>query len=172
MMINPINLSTLFSYNNLIGIITNSISSVNNIYNYLSTNNTNKVIRKYLNDIEILDIKVKLEFINNWLESNGKYIKYENDYDIINNNNNIISIDKPNIIINKKLSTNFYLVFTKIKEINTALNNDINKIETKIKKYLESWSKYMYNLDLTNEIARLKHNTIILDSRIQFLHLL
>lgn len=172
MMINPINLSTIFSYNNLIGMVTNSISSFNNIYNYLSTNNTNKMIQKYLNDIEILDIKVKLEFINNWLESNGKYIKYENDYDMVDNHNNIISINKPNIIITKKTSTNFYLVFTKIKEINTALNNDINIIETKIKKYLDSWSKYMYNLNLTNEIARLKHNTTILDSRIQFLHLL
>jgi hypothetical protein len=171
-MINPLNLSTIFSYNNLIGIITNSISSFNNIYNYLSTNNTNKVIQKYLNDIELLDIKVKLEFINNWLESNGKYIKYDNEYDIINNNNNIITINKSNIIINKKNSTNFYLVFTKIKEISTAINNDIIIIETKIKKYLESWSKYMYNLDLNNELIRLKHNTMILDSRLQFLYLL
>jgi len=171
MMIPAINLSTLFSYNNLLNIITSSLSSFNNIYYYLSNNNTNKVIQKYLYDIDVLDIKVKLEFINNWLESNGKHIKYETEFDIINNTNNIISIDKPHIIINKRISTNFYLVFTKIKEISTVINNDIIIIETKIKKYLNSWSKYMYNLALNNEISRLKHNTTILDSRIQFLHL-
>jgi hypothetical protein len=172
MMIVPLNLSTIFSYNNLIGIISNSIMSFNNIYLYLSTNNTNKTIQKYLHDIELLDIKVKLEFINNWLESNGRHIKHENDFDIVSNNNNIISINRPNIIINSKQSTNFYLVFTKIKEISTAINNDIIIIENKINKYLNAWSKYVYNLDLSNEICRLKHNCTILDSRIQFLHLL
>jgi hypothetical protein len=166
------NIYTLFSYNNLIKIIGDSISSFNNIYTYLSSNSTNAVIQKYLDDIELLDIKVKLEFINNWLELNGKNINCESEYNIINNSNNILSLDKPKIILNKKYSLNFYLVFTKIKEINTALNNDINIIETKIKKYLLSWSKYIYNLDLTNEIARLKHNTAILNSRIQFLQLL
>ena len=155
-----LNLITAVNYDNVIKIINHTLSSFNYIYSYMD-NNTNAYVAKYLDDIDVLDIKVKLEFINNWL--------YEhNDIEEKETNEDIILINKKKI----KKSDNFNLIFMKIKEIIAVINYDIITIENKIKKYSNSWKSYIYNLNLSNDIIKLEKNMKILNSRIHLINII
>lgn len=156
-----LNLITSVNYDNVIKIINHTLSSFSYIYSYLD-NNTNIYITQYLSDIDVLDIKVKLEFINNWLyEHNDIEEKESGEIDIV--------------LINKKKlnkSDNFNLVFIKIKEIIAIINYDIINIENKIKNYSKSWKSYIYNLNLSSDISKLEKNVKILNSRIQLINII
>ena len=155
-----LNLISAVNYDNVIKIINHTLSSFNYIYSYMD-NNTNAYVAKYLDDIDVLDIKVKLEFINNWL--------YEhNDIEEKETNEDIILINKKKI----KKSDNFNLIFMKIKEIIAVINYDIIIIENKIKKYSNSWKSYIYNLNLSNDIIKLEKNMKILNSRIHLINII
>jgi hypothetical protein len=155
-----LNLISAVNYDNVIKIINHTLSSFNYIYSYMD-NNTNAYIAKYLDDIDVLDIKVKLEFINNWL--------YEhNDIEEKETNEDIVLINKKKI----KKSDNFNLIFMKIKEIIAVINYDIITIENKIKKYSNSWKSYIYNLNLSNDIIKLEKNMKILNSRIHLINII
>jgi hypothetical protein len=156
-----INLITNFSYEIAIKTVCNSLSSFNYIYTYL-TNNNNTYVQKYLDDIDTMDVKVKIEFINNWLCEQSIYEDKQIEDDVI--------------FINKKIfstkSDNFNLVFLKIKEISIIINHNIQKIENKIINYTNGWTSYFYNLNLSNEICILEKNIKILDNRIKLLNLI
>ena len=151
-----LSLITNFNYENVIKIVTNTLSSFTYVYSFLIDNN-NKHIKKYLDDIDTMDVKVKLEFMYNWLSDNNDVKEtYESD---------IILITR----IKEKKSSNFNLLFFKIREIAEIINNNIIMIEKKIKNHVNTWNSYIFSIDLKNEITMLKKHVKILDSRIQLI---
>jgi hypothetical protein len=127
----------------MVDVVTNSITRLNYIYGYLATNNRNATIKKYLDDLESLDILLTLELVNNWLKESHTY-----------------------------KSSNYNLLFSKINDTTNAINNNISIIDSKIKNYNESWFSYFSSLYITNEIIDLEKHVKILNNRLKFISIL
>ena len=144
--VSAIGLITTLSYSSALSIVSSTIDSLNYIYHYLSTNSNNMVIKKYLHDIEYLDIQLKLELVNNWL-----------------------TIGDTNQHVKTK---SHHLIFDKIQDNTGKINKIITGIENKINIYNNSWFSYFYSLYLANEIQELEKQVKILDGRLIFIQLI
>ena len=108
---------SLISKDILSKVIGVGISGIEYTFGYMTSSNANVYIKKYKNDLEVLDIELKLKLIDNWL----KHIDMEK-----------VQTDSSHEIIYKGISDSCY-----------KLRDCINQINEKIKyhhtKWFQSW---------------------------------
>ena len=145
----PIICTTLGSYTILNSdLLTRVIGiAVNNITNSLtimaSTSYNNHQLKNYQDDIELLDIEIKLKLVDNWLrEINVDSIKPESNLDIIY----------------RGISESCHGISWLTKEINNKINH-----------YNSLWFRNWRTIDLDLEIHKLKRNTKILSERLNLI---
>ena len=121
-----------------------SLNSLEFTFNYMVSNNTNISIKKYQDDLEILDIHLKLKLIDIWL-----------------NKININNLDESQTIIYQSISDSCH----KIADTIQIINDNIKYHNTK---WFNSWR----NIYLDDEIKILEKNVKILDERLLLLNLI
>jgi hypothetical protein len=121
-----------------------SLNSLEFTFNYMISNNTNISIKKYQDDLEILDIHLKLKLIDIWL-----------------NKININKLDESQTIIYQSISDSCH----KIADTIQIINDNIKYHNTK---WFNSWR----NIYLDDEIKILEKNVKILDERLLLLNLI
>ena len=121
-----------------------SLNSLEFTFNYMISNNTNISIKKYQDDLEILDIHLKLKLIDIWL-----------------NKININKLDESQTIIYQSISDSCH----KIADTIQIINDNIKYHNTK---WFNSWR----NIYLDDEIKLIEKYVKILDERIKFINLI
>lgn len=123
-----------------------TINSLTNTFALMATNTIssyNHKMKEYIDELELLDIMIKLRLVENWLkEIDPNTITQDSSLDII------------------------YRGITESCQIISYLLNDINK---KIKHYNTLWFKSWRTIDLDTEINKLKRSTKILTDRISLI---
>jgi hypothetical protein len=123
-----------------------TINSLTNTFALMATNTItsyNHKMKEYMDELEILDIMIKLRLVENWLtEIDPHTIVQESSLDII------------------------YRGITESCQTISYLLNDINK---KIKHYNSLWFKSWRTIDLDTEIIKLKRATKILTDRLNLI---
>jgi len=123
-----------------------TINSLTNTFALMATNTIssyNHKMKEYQDELEILDIMIKLRLVENWLkEIDPNAITHDSSLDII------------------------YRGITDTCQIISYLLNDINK---KIKHYNTLWFKSWRTIDLDMEIIKLKRSTKILTDRLNLI---
>lgn len=127
-------------------VINLSLASLEHTFSYLTSSNLTSSIKKYQDDLELLDIDLKLKLIDSWL----KHI----------NSNKIIN-DSPLALIYNSVSDSCH----KIAEL-------VEKINEKIKYHNTKWFQSWRSIYLDNEIKLLEKNVKILDERIKLIALI
>ncbi len=122
-----------------------SLSGLSNIYSYMGTSSENLIINKYKNELELLDIELKLRLVEKWLEK--------------------INIDEV------KSNQSLELVYNGIGDSCHKISDSINLINTNIKNHQLKWFHTWRTLYLDNELESLKKNTLILNERLRLIQL-
>ena len=123
-----------------------TINSLTNTFALMATNTIssyNHKMKEYQDELELLDIMIKLRLVENWLKE----------------------ID-PNSIVQESSLDIIYRGITESCQIISYLLNDINK---KIKHYNTLWFKSWRTIDLDSEIIKLKRSTKILTDRLSLI---
>ena len=137
----------------------------------------------YKKEIKITDLHNKLLIVSALIKDIIKkyYLKNDDNVDIIiqkfiNDTTNLMTKDEFILIdYDEKLN-----IFTEIPEciklalistleIITILNNEINKIHTKIQGHHKRWISYFYSIKIHNEMDTILEHNLILDKRIDLL---
>lgn len=137
---------SLISKDILSKVIGVGISGIEYIFGYMTSSNANVYIKKYKNDLEVLDIELKLKLIDNWL----KHIDMEK-----------VQTDSSHEIIYKGISDSCY-----------KLTDCINQINEKIKYHHTKWFQSWIGLYLDEDIKLLEKHVKIIDDRLLLLNLL
>jgi hypothetical protein len=124
-------------------IISNTISSMTSSIALMSYNNTNNTLINYMEELEILDIELKLRIIDKWLK-------------------NITTIN-PNSSLD--------ILYRSLTEICNMIANYINIIYKKINYHKSLWFNNWRNIDLDKEMKQLKKLTKILSERIVLINI-
>lgn len=122
-----------------------SLSGLSNIYSYMGTSSENIIINKYKNELELLDIELKLRLVEKWLEK--------------------INID------DVKSNQSLELVYNGIGDSCHKISDSINLINENIKNHQLKWFHTWRTLHLDNELESLKKNTLILNERLRLIQL-
>ena len=147
----PVIYSTLGAYTilnsdfltRIIGITLNSLTNSITILAASTLSNSNTKLKEYMDELELLDIEIKLKIVDNWLKGfNIDTIEAESSIDVIYRG---VSDSCHNI---------YYLM------------NDVNK---KMVNYNNMWFKSWRTIDLDFEINKLKRYTKILQGRINLI---
>lgn len=152
--------------------VTITMYSLSSTLSYMSETSENVSIKKYHNEIELLDIEFKLNLIHNWLKSN-----YENDNEKIERKNESIEsqskvneedVESQKNLINNinQINENKLLLYNGIRDICIKMNKSIENINTKIKEHQQKWFHTYRNLSLDDEIDDIKKYNKILNERI------
>jgi hypothetical protein len=122
------------------------ISGIEYTFSYMTSSNANVYIKKYKDDLEILDIELKLKLIDYWL----KQIDIEK-----------VQPDSSQEMIYKGISDSCH-----------KLTDCINEINEKIKYHHTKWFQSWRGLELDTNIKLLEKHVKILDERLLLLNLL
>lgn len=136
-----VGLYTVINSEILTKVISVTINNISNSLSLMSTSgNSTEMIRKYYEEVETLDIEIRLKLVNNWLHGvNTNKIKQNSSLDIIY----------------RGISDACH----KISKIIEIINNKINQYNT-------LWFKYWRSIQLEKEIISLKKISMILNERI------
>lgn len=147
----PIIYSTLGAYTILnselltrvIGIALNSLTNSITLMAAATLSNSNSKLKEYMDELEILDIEIKLKLVENWLkEINVKSIKQDTSLDII---------------------------YRGVSESCHTISWLIGEINRKIIAYNNLWFKHWRTIDLNLELYKLKRTTKILTDRLNLI---
>lgn len=127
-------------------IISLGLDGIQLTFSYITSSNANKSIKKYQEDLEILDIELKLKFVESWLK--------------------MVDIDKI------KQNNSLELVYSSITDSCHKVANIIEIINEKIKYHHTKWFQSWRSIYLDDEINLLEKNVKILDQRIKLLNLI
>jgi hypothetical protein len=127
-------------------IINISLNGLHFTFNYITSSNANTSIKKYQENLQILDIELKLRLIDIWLNH----------------------IDLNQIKSNSSLE----LIYISISESCHKLAECINKINEQIGYHQNKWFHSWRSIYLEDEIKCLERNVKILDERIKLLSLI
>jgi hypothetical protein len=139
----PITILTLTSTDLLGKLINVTLSGLTTTFVYMSASNENTTIKNYYDDLEDLDIQLKLSLINNWIKKTEYEIK----------------------------DPNFELIYNAISDSCNKINMCVCQINSKIEYHYSKWFHLWRNLDLYNEIKIIKKQTKILDNRLILINL-
>ena len=121
-----------------------TMHALSNTLSYMTTISEDEVIRKYKEELEVIDIEFKLKIIQEWL-NNMK--ERENE-------------EKNNI------PDGTQELYKNISEVCIFLTNKLELIELKIKDHKMKWFHTWRTLDLFEEINIIKRKALILNERI------
>jgi len=110
-------------------VISVSLNGLTSSLSLMAYNNSNQTIKGYMDELEILDIEIKLKMIDLWLKSiDYKDIKPKSSFDIIYKGLADTCHQMSNLIciINKKITDHTKLWFSRWRSIN--LESEIKKI--------------------------------------------
>ena len=138
----PITILSLTSTDLLGKLINVTLTGLSTTFLYMSDFNENTSIKKYYEELEELDIQLKLLLINNWI----KNIRFE------------------------EKDENFELIFKAINSSCDQLNNSVFQINSKIENHYSRWFHNWRNLDLDPEIKIIKKQTNILNQRLNLIN--
>jgi hypothetical protein len=120
-----------------------SVLGLTNIFTYMSTSSENLIINKYKNELEILDVELKLKLVGQWLEK--------------------INLEELNPFLE--------LIYKGISESCHKISESINKINEQIVNHQSKWFHTWRTLYLDTELESLKKDTIILNERLRLIQL-
>ena len=132
--------------NKLIGTSVNSIGSI--LGYFVSESSEDTISKRYKNDIEIMDIPMKLEFVANWIET---YKQKEEKNELT-------------------LGKNDTLLYHHLSDIIQKIHAEIKTIEEKINYHKTRWFHTWRVLYLNTEIENLEKYIKILDERLKFIY--
>jgi hypothetical protein len=144
LLITPITVLTLSSTDLLSKILTTTISSLSTILLYMSDASDNTTIKNYYNELEELDIQLKLNLINNWIKKSEL----------------------------KKKETDLQIIYDAISNSCDQINRYIYEITKKIEYHYSKWFHSWRSINLDNEIKIIRKQTKILDNRINLINLI
>ena len=120
-----------------------SLVGLTNIFTYMSTSSENLIINKYKNELEILDVELKLKLVGQWLE-------------------------KVNI---HEINPSLELIYHGISDSCHKISESINKINEQIVNHQSKWFHTWRTLYLDTELEILKKDTLILNERLRLIQL-
>lgn len=127
-------------------IIGTSVDNLGSILTYFVGKSSEDIVfKKYQNDIEIMDIPMKLQFVANWIET---YKEKEE----------------------KNLGKNDILLYHHLSEITQKIHDQIKIIDDKINYHKTKWFHTWRTLYLDAEIENLEKYIKILDERLKFIY--
>ena len=135
----------LTDLHNKLLIVSALIKDIIKKYHLKNDENIDKIIQKFIND-------TTSEITKDTTDNNFTLIDYEVKLNIFT--------EIPDCIKLALIST---------LEIITILNNEINKIHTKIQGHHKSWLSYIYSIKIHDEMDAILEHNIILDKRINLL---
>jgi hypothetical protein len=135
----------LTDLHNKLLIVSALIKDIIKKYHLKNDDNIDKIIQKFIND-------TTNEMTKDTTDNNFTLIDYEVKLNIFT--------EIPDCIKLALIST---------LEIITILNNEINKIHTKIQGHHKSWLSYIYSIKIHDEMDAILEHNIILDKRINLL---
>jgi hypothetical protein len=109
----------------------------------MSTSSENLIINKYKNELEILDVELKLKLVGQWLE-------------------------KVNI---HEINPSLELIYHGISDSCHKISESINKINEQIVNHQSKWFHTWRTLYVDIELEILKKGTIILNERLRLIQL-
>jgi hypothetical protein len=119
--------------------VSTTINVLSNTLAFMTTNSENESIKKYKEELELIDIKFKLDIIHEWITT-GSDNKIEN----------------PNL--NK--------LYESIVSLCKDLTEELEKIERKIVEHTKLWFRSWRKLDLEKELFAIKNKCLILNERL------
>jgi Na+/phosphate symporter len=122
-----------------------SLSGLSNIYSYMGSSSENVIINKYKNELEIMDIELKLKLVGQWLEK--------------------INLDEI------KSNSSLELIYSGISESCHKISDCIEKMNDQIKYHQSRWFHTWRTLYLDTELELLKRSTLILNERLRLIQL-
>ncbi len=127
-------------------VINLSLTGLEHTVSYMTSTNSITSIKKYQDDLELLDINLKLQLIDNWLKL----------------------VDINSFSINSNIS----LIYNYVSESCHKIADSIEKINDKIKYHNTKWFQSWRSIQLDDEIKILEKNVKILDERIKLISLI
>lgn len=137
-----------------------TINALSNTLSFMTTVSEDSVIKKYKDELEVIDIEFKLKIIQEWL-SNMKEKEKEREKEKENGREN--EKEKENI---NNISESTQELYKSISDVCLFLTNELGVIETKIKEHKSKWFHTWRTLDLFDEINLVKRHALILNERI------
>ena len=116
-----------------------TINALSGTLSYMTSISEDLIIKKYREELEVIDIEFKLKIIQEWLDSNTKDNSYSERHDEL---------------------------YKSISTICSLLTIELQGIEKKIKDHKSKWFHTWRTLDLSDEINHIKRNALILNERI------
>jgi hypothetical protein len=138
----PITILTITGTDILGKIINVTLSSISTTFLYMSESSENTSIKKYYNELEELDIQLKLSLVNNWIK---KVDLQEKD-------------------------SNFELIYKSISESCQQIGVSVDLINAKIENHFSKWFHNWRSFDLDEEIKLIKKQTNILNNRLNLIN--
>jgi len=167
--------------------ITTSILSTHSLFVWF-VDYKNNDYNIYKKEIKMSDLHSKLLIVSALIKDIIKkyYLKNDENIDIIIQNfindttNEMKSKDSDDLnftLIDYEIKLNIFteipdcikLALVSTLEIINVLNNEINKIHTKIQGHHKSWLRYIYSIKIHNEMDAILEHNLILDKRIDLL---
>jgi len=121
-----------------------SLNGLNTAFTFMASANSNYIIQKYKDELEILDIELKLKLVEIWLKD----------------------IDLEKIKINLSME----LIYIGISDACHQISKCIEQINLKINYHNSKWFQSWRNIYLDEEVNTLKKYTKILNDRIKLLN--
>ena len=123
-------------------LINGTLTGLSTTFLYMSISSENTSIKKYHDELEEMDIKLKLTLINNWIK---KLDLQEKD-------------------------SNFELIYKSISESCDQISSSVYSINSKIENHFSRWFHTWRYLDLEEEIKLIKKQTNILNNRLNLIN--
>jgi hypothetical protein len=138
----PITILTITGTDLLGKIINVTLTGISTTFLYMSVSSENTSIKKYQDELEELDIQLKLALINNWIK---KMDLQEKD-------------------------SNFELIYKSISESCQQISSSVYSINSKIENHFSKWFHNWRTFDLDEEIKLIKKQTNILNNRLNLIN--
>lgn len=145
MVYSTVGVVTLLSTEVVGKIVSVSLTGLSNIYTYMGSSSENVIINKYKNELEIMDIELKLKLVIQWLDK--------------------INIEEV------KSNPSLELIYNGISNSCHKISECIEKMNEQIKCHQSRWFHAWRTLYLDNELDLLKRNTTILNERLRLIQL-
>lgn len=136
---------TLIGTDILSKVVNLSLNGLGTTFNYMTSTNTKALLERYHQDLEMLDIELKLKLVDSWV-----------------NSHNIEQI---------KSNQSLELIYNGLTDVCKNLSKNIADINEKISYHQTKWFQSWRTIDLDQEIKQLEKNIRLLDSRIKLINL-
>lgn len=122
-----------------------SLNGLSTTFTYFASPNVKASLEKYHDDLEQLDIELKLKLVDSWINS--------------------LNMEKI------KSNQSIELIYNSLTDVCKNISKNINDINEKISYHQTKWLQSWRTIDLEQEIKQLEKNAKILDSRIKLINL-